>query len=283
MSSAISVIAKNAMATQDEVSEIIKNMIVGAKNQVGAVVTNAEMAVVAGVCATYGLNPLVKECAAFLSGGKLQVVVMIDGWYKLVNRHPDFDGVECVENLDQSGNVVSVTCRMYLKSRSRPVVVTEYMAECINKKSPVWAQWPIRMLRHKAYIQCARMAFGFTEFIDDDEASRYEKERDVTPAKEAMDYDALDKTMAACTSIDGLKAIAGSVRQKLELSGQWAAERKTINAMYRKYEAVLAAQPQEVIDEETGEVVIISEEPAKSFVDVDEFGDTRSHIEGELA
>ncbi|NMC24182.1 MAG: recombinase RecT, partial [Serratia sp.] len=81
MSTALELVAANVGATTEEVTEVIKGMIISSKNQHGAGATNAEMAIVASVCAKYGLNPLVKECAAFVSGGKLQMVVMIDGFY----------------------------------------------------------------------------------------------------------------------------------------------------------------------------------------------------------
>ena len=35
-----------------------------------------------------------------------------------------------------------------------------------------WKTHPKRMLRHKAMIQCARLAFGFTGIYDQDEADR---------------------------------------------------------------------------------------------------------------
>ena len=85
-----------------------------------------------------------------------------------MNRRPEFDGVEFDDKFDDKGNLASITCRMFIKGRERPVCVTEYMSECKDPKSSVWTKWPARMLRYKVYIQCARMAFGITEIIDDD-------------------------------------------------------------------------------------------------------------------
>src|SRR3954470_23204855 len=45
------------------------------------------------------------------------------------------------------------------------------MAEC-RQSTDAWAKWPARMLRHKAVIQAARMAFGFAGIVDPDEAAR---------------------------------------------------------------------------------------------------------------
>ena len=49
--------------------------------------------------------------------------------------------------------------------------VCEHMSECRGNTQP-WKQWPIRMLRHKAAIQCIRYAFGFAGIMDHDEYDR---------------------------------------------------------------------------------------------------------------
>jgi hypothetical protein len=65
---------------------------------------------------------------------------------------------------------VSVTCKLWRKDRSKPVVLTEYLAECFRPTEP----WKMkhRMLRHKTLIQCARYAFGFAGVYDPDEGER---------------------------------------------------------------------------------------------------------------
>lgn len=244
MSNALAVIAQNTGASVEDITDVLRGMIVSAKNQHGAQATNAELAIVTGVCATYGLNPLVKECAAFVSGGKLSVVVMVDGWYKMVNRRPEFDGVEFDDKFDDKGNLLSITCRMFIKGRERPVCVTEYMSECRDPKSSVWQKWPARMLRHKAYIQCARMAFGISEVIDDDEASRItansqsgSREKDITPATKAIDWEAIKADMAECGDEESLNAVCVELRRRLEADGQWAQAKATCILMKSEHQA----------------------------------------------
>lgn len=267
MSTALHVIANNTGSTPEEIKDVLKGMIVSAKNQHGSVATDAELTIVSSVCAKYDLNPLVKECAAFISGGKLQMIVMIDGWYRIVNRQPDFDGVELEDKFDDKGNIVATTCKMYLKNRSHPVVVTEYMAECRDDKSSVWRKWPARMLRHKAYIQAARMAFGISEMVDDDEASRItgnaNQIKDVTPSAPAqeVDLDALRQRMLAAQDNNELREISGAIRNELEASGQWAQYKADIVMMNREVAEVIESRykvDDEIIvefDEATGEVV----------------------------
>jgi phage recombination protein Bet len=118
----------------------------------------------------YDLNPFTKEIYAFpgRSGG-INPVVSVDGWIKLMNRHPQFDGISFATN-DKDEKPFSVTATIYLKDRSRPVEITEYFSECYRPTEP-WKVNPRRMLRHKALIQCARVAFGFSGISDEDEAT----------------------------------------------------------------------------------------------------------------
>jgi hypothetical protein len=67
--------------------------------------------------------------------------------------------------------VEAITAIIYRKDRSHPIRITEWMKECARSTEP-WRQSPLRMLRHKALIQCARVAFGFAGIYDPDEAER---------------------------------------------------------------------------------------------------------------
>lgn len=134
-------------------------------------VSREEFAAFLLVAQEYGLNPLTKELYAFpAKGGGIQPIVSIDGWSRIINDHPAFDGME-FEDILNGADVLAVTCRMFRKDRSRPVEATEYMAEC-KRSTDVWRTWPRRMLRHKAMIQCARYAFGFSGIVDPDEYER---------------------------------------------------------------------------------------------------------------
>lgn len=132
------------------------------------------------VAKEYSLNPLTKEIYAFPGkGGSIQPIVSIDGWMRMINNHPQFDGMEFEDHVSEKGFITAITCRMYRKDRTKPVCVTEYMNEC-ERATDTWKKWPARMLRHKAAIQAARYAFGFSGIYDEDEAARL---IDVTPAK----------------------------------------------------------------------------------------------------
>lgn len=137
----------------------------------GSNVSNEQLAAFCLVAKEHKLNPFTKEIFAFPSRGGIVPVVSVDGWMKLINSHPDFDGMEFRDATDDKGNLISITCRIFRKARSHPVEVTEYMSEC-RRGTDVWKQWPARMLRHKATIQAARYAFGFAGIMEQDEAER---------------------------------------------------------------------------------------------------------------
>lgn len=134
--------------------------------------SDTELAAALVLCEGYDLNPFAREIYVTRGqGGRLLVIVPIDGWSKVVNRRSDYDGCDFEYENDEKGKPVSVKCRMWIKGRKRAVEVTEYMGECWRDTDP-WGSHPRRMLRHKAYIQCARLAFSLAGIMDDDEAGR---------------------------------------------------------------------------------------------------------------
>ena len=131
--------------------------------------SDEELLALVVVANEYKLNPLVKQIYAFpAKGGGIVPVVSIDGWVHMTNNHPQMDGVEFVEHHDDEGKLVSTTCRIHRKDRKHPIEVTEHLSECQRATEPWKMQH--RMLRHKALMQCARYAFGFSGITDDDEA-----------------------------------------------------------------------------------------------------------------
>lgn len=164
------------------VKNLMVNTLMKAKNN--GRVSDEELMVFMSIANEYKLNPLSKEIYAFNNRGAIQPIVSVDGWLKIINSHPQFDGMEFEDHQDDAGALQAITCRIYRKDRSRHTEVTEYLSECQGASEP-WKKWPARMLRHKATIQAARYAFGLSGIVDPDEAERMEStvlERDITPA-----------------------------------------------------------------------------------------------------
>lgn len=137
----------------------------------GKPVTREQFAAFAIVADQYELNPVTKEIYAFPSkGGGIVPIVGVDGWARIINSHPMFDGMDFQDTIDTNGKLVAVNCVIFRKDRGHPTRITEYMDECFRNTDP-WKSHPRRMLRHKAMIQCARVAFSFALY-DPDEAER---------------------------------------------------------------------------------------------------------------
>jgi phage recombination protein Bet len=162
-------------------------------------VSNEQMMALLIVADQYGLNPWTKEIYAFPDRQNgIVPVIGVDGWARIINSHDQFDGMDFEQDAE------SCTCIIYRKDRGHPVRVTEYMAECRRSNVGPWNSHPRRMLRHKAMIQCARLAFGFVGVYDQDEAERI-VERDITPVQEFIPASdpAASRTQAVKDKIKG--------------------------------------------------------------------------------
>lgn len=140
-------------------------------------VTDEQMAALLIVADQYGLNPFTKEIYAFPDKGGIVPVVGVDGWARILNEHPQCDGFEFAyadHKVEFSGKQVHdwMEIRIYRKDRQRPVIVREYFEEVVRKNMQPWQSHPNRMLRHKTFVQGARLAFGFAGIHDEDEGQR---------------------------------------------------------------------------------------------------------------
>lgn len=147
-------------------------------------VTDAQMTALLVVANQYGLNPWTKEIYAFPDKHNgIVPVVGVDGWSRIINQNPQFNGME----FRASEKMVSMEgakpapewmeCVIYRKDRDYPVVIREYLDEVyrepfkVGMKGP-WQTHTKRFFRHKAMIQCSRLAFGYVGIYDQDEAER---------------------------------------------------------------------------------------------------------------
>ena len=161
-------------------------------------VSNAQMTALMVVANQYGLNPWTKEIYAFPDKNNgIVPVVGVDGWARIINDNPQFDGMDFAQSDEMvrmpganSDAPAWIECAMYRKDRARPVIIREYLDEVYREPfkgkfglvAGPWQTHPKRFLRHKAMIQCARMAFGYGGIFDQDEAERI-TERDMGAAE----------------------------------------------------------------------------------------------------
>lgn len=146
----------------------------GKDGKPGPEITDAQMMALLVVSNEYRLNPFLKEIYAFPAKGGAGIVpvVSVDGWIRICNSHPAFRSMEFHFPPDGTAkDDYYVECTIVRSDRDVPIVAREYLAECWRDTDP-WRSHPRRMTRHKALIQCARIAFGFAGIYDPDEAER---------------------------------------------------------------------------------------------------------------
>lgn len=179
----------------------------------------------------YDLNPLLKQLYAFPSkGGGIVPMVPIDGWVTIVQRQPEYGGCEFVYHWDDGSTgeigpkgtkiaaITTIMTRRPKNAEPYPTKVTEFFSECYRDTEP-WKKWPVRMLRWKSYIQCARVAFGITGIYDEDEAERILEGERATPA---VDFAAQGQQQPQVASGDNrkvaqdLKERVANARSKVE-------------------------------------------------------------------
>lgn len=203
-------------------------------------VSDAQMQALLIVADQYGLNPWTKEIYAFPDKGGIVPVVGVDGWSRIINENSQFDGMDFEQDAE------SCTCIIYRKDRGHPIKVTEWLSECKRDTQP-WKSHPKRMLRHKAMIQCARLAFGYTGIYDEDEAQRI-VEKDVTP--QAADEPDMTPALEAIQNASTMEELQAAFKAAWN---QHPSARARLTAIKDERKRVLSAPIEgEIVENEDG-------------------------------
>ena len=110
----------------------------------------------------YQLDPLQEEVLLAQYEDRWQIIISIDGWIKLINRHPAFTGISFHQSSEEKeGLPIWMECTITRSDRTMPITTREYLAE-VRNDSDYWKKMPRRMLRHKAMQQCARIALAIS-------------------------------------------------------------------------------------------------------------------------
>lgn len=117
----------------------------------------------------YQLDPITHEIGLWQDATKKSqwhAFITVDGWMRLIQRHPHFCGITTSESKDEMIQVSEtikvpnwMECSIYRNDRVLPTTVREYFEELKNE-GDTWQNIPRRMLRHRVISQCARLAFG---------------------------------------------------------------------------------------------------------------------------
>jgi RecT family protein len=142
---------------------------------------------VIAVCEKYNLNPMLRELYVRHGEGQdIYPTLTVDGWYNLVNSHPECNGFEFVENGEMVQVPInpfeperhrpeaysSIGCKIYRKGREFAPIIYEYLYEVFNPNNPVYYTHPNRLLRHRSFIQAARVVFSLSGIYDSEEVEQ---------------------------------------------------------------------------------------------------------------
>lgn len=141
----------------NELTTISDTKLATLRNTVAPGLTDAEFGLFAEIVKSTGLNPFTKEIWAIKAGGRLQLMTGINGFLRIANSHPAFDGMEVGHEWDEKG-LVACTVKVHRKDRKFPSVATAYMAE-YSKPTPIWKSMPSVMLAKCAKSLAIREAF----------------------------------------------------------------------------------------------------------------------------
>jgi len=157
-----------------------------------------------------GLDPLNNEIYAVQGGedptSPVLLVVSLNGWARILNPDPAFDGMHFTESPVALDSVPEwIECTIHRKDRGVPTTVREYLCE-VRGDQGAWLSHPRRMLRHKAMVQCARVCFGLVGIHDPDEAARVRSARAESEPQRPVRPKASGRAGAGPSSREALKS-----------------------------------------------------------------------------
>ena len=131
---------------------------------------DGELMAACSVCKKYGLDPFLREVHATRAGGRLLIMVGLDGWIRQCQNSPQYDGMDPPSyEYDESGKLVSCTTTIYRKDQSHPTSYTAFLSEW-KKNSPPWQAQERHMLFVKSLKNCIRLGFGISGLDNEDPA-----------------------------------------------------------------------------------------------------------------
>ena len=115
-----------------------------------------------------GLDPFLEEVVfSQYAPNQWEAVITVNGWSTLLNRSHVFSGMTFMQGPEDEQLIPDwMECSIYRSDRTLPTTVREYFCE-VEAQTEAWQKLPRRMLRHKVFSQCARLAFGLPSNTSD--------------------------------------------------------------------------------------------------------------------
>lgn len=164
--------------------DIVKTL----KSTVAKGATDHEFQMFIEICKATGLNPFLREiwCAVPMKDGQRsqygQVLIMAgrDGYLRVANDHPMFDGIETRVERDPNGIPIKAVCTVWRKDRNHPTIseayFNEYYKPGYNGKPSVWDTYKSAMIAKVSEVLALKRSFSINGVVTEEEIGAQEPE-----------------------------------------------------------------------------------------------------------
>jgi phage recombination protein Bet len=128
--------------------------------------SDAQFKMFVEVCRSTGLNPFLRE--VWFVAEKGIIMAGRDGYLRIANEHPQFDGMETRVERDANNIPVKAVCTVWRKDRNHPVICEAYYDE-YKKDSPVWRQYKSAMIGKVCEVLSLKRSFSITGVVTEEE------------------------------------------------------------------------------------------------------------------
>jgi phage recombination protein Bet len=149
------------------------------KRTVAKGASDAELAQFLEVCKATGLNPFLRE--VWYVGATKTIMAARDGYLRIANEHPQFDGIESYTIDDPSGDPLKGVCIVYRKDRNHPIKMEAKFKEYNKPKSNVWQQYPSAMIIKVAEVLALKRSFSINGVVTPEEMQTEEPANTILP------------------------------------------------------------------------------------------------------
>ena len=137
--------------------------------------SNAQLQMFLEVCRRTGLDPFLKEI--WFVAEKSIIMAARDGYLRVANEHPMFDGIETRVERDEKMLPIKAVCTVWRKDRGHPTVCEAYFNE-YRAGGPVWSKYPSAMISKVAEVLALKRSFAINGVV-----SEVEMDATFTPAE----------------------------------------------------------------------------------------------------
>lgn len=174
--------------------------------------TDSQFKMFIEVCKGTGLNPFLKE---IYFAPEIGVMASRDGYLRVANDHPMFDGMSTHVDRDDKGIPIKATCTVWRKDRSHPIVCEAFYNE-YSKGSGVWMKYKSAMIGKVAEVLALKRSFTINGVVTEEEVGQREPKQP-EPQSDPMEGvpEELHAIFSRLNTADGLREGVKIVKMQL--------------------------------------------------------------------